>query len=192
MVNKFSIKWQFCYLNATLLLTAILLKILFSCIDRWFLGKVSLILGSNEVCNSIRVLGQSYKNLITSWGHEFQEMSQQRLNNKVKRLFVLFDPNPLFVIVNGPGVAGAVLHTASWFIHSFSESVSLFLQIFKISREHWSIRKNTDLSTFFYLWKAHMGGLALMVISPENWIFGLSLCPHCGLFNHIWSILMIS
>ena len=39
--------------------------------------------------------------------------------------------------------------------------------------------------------KICMGGIALMVISPKNWEFCPSLCPHCGLFNHIGSLLMI-
>ena len=38
----------------------------------------------------------------------------------------------------------------------------------------------------------YMGGLALMVISTKNWEFCPSLCPHCVLFNQIWSLLLIS
>ena len=37
------------------------------------------------------------------------------------------------MVFNRPGVVGAVLHIALSFIHSFSQLVSLFLQIFKIS-----------------------------------------------------------
>ena len=34
--------------------------------------------------------------------------------------------------------------------------------------------------------------LALMVIYPKKRNFCPYLCPHCGLFNHTWSLLMIS
>ena len=40
---------------------------------------------------------------------------------------------PYKKIINRPGVAGAGLQTPLLLIHSFSESVILFLQIFKIS-----------------------------------------------------------
>ena len=47
--------------------------------------------------------------------------------------FLLFILTNLVMLINRPGVAGAVLHTASSLINRLSQSVSLFLQIFIIS-----------------------------------------------------------
>ena len=44
--------------------------------------------------------------------------------------------NSKLYIFNRPDVAGAVLQTPLLLIHSFNESVTLFLQIFKISLSH--------------------------------------------------------
>ena len=72
----------------------------------------------------------------------------------------------------------------SWVFYVFMFIEHLWL-VYLIKLVYCSVQQ---LTTFSHIYRTYMGRLTLMVISPKFLKFCPSLCPLCGLFNHIWSL----
>ena len=66
--------------------------------------------------------------IILDFGYQTAKLKNMIYTDVDTNYTLISNKNYVFYVINRPGVAGAVLHTASSFINSVSKSVSLFLK----------------------------------------------------------------